>query len=335
MTRRERVERVYRLEKADRIPFVPAIYEHKGWLIGRSPSEICRNADYLHAGLRREVEVYDPDMLVVGVDVYNVEAEAIGCQVVYFEDLMSVPAIVKPLIEELGDLAKLRLPDPERDGRMPLYLEVAGALARELGGEMIVRGAVTGPYSMAAELAGTERFLAATVEVPGVARALIEFAAGVTVIFGQAFLKRGVQPIIFDSRATPRLASPRVFREMVAPVYRDIVMPKLKAPLIIGGDTTPVLDDLIATGAAQLLADRPSNLLKFREKCLAARVPFRANVDARLVHSGPPEAVRRQALEILGQCQDHPGFLLGCGVVAYDTPPEHVLAIRQAIDGAG
>lgn len=48
MTKRERVEAVYGLKKADRIPFVPAIYEHKGALIGKSPSEICRNADYLY-----------------------------------------------------------------------------------------------------------------------------------------------------------------------------------------------------------------------------------------------------------------------------------------------
>ncbi|MEK7404117.1 MAG: hypothetical protein AAB225_03325 [Acidobacteriota bacterium] len=49
MTKRERVEAVYRLEKADCIPFVPAIYEHKGALVGKTPSEICRNADYLYA----------------------------------------------------------------------------------------------------------------------------------------------------------------------------------------------------------------------------------------------------------------------------------------------
>ena len=71
MTKRRRVEMVYSLEKADRIPFVPAIYEHKGALVGKSPSEICRNSEYLYAGLKKELETYDPDMLVIGIDVYN------------------------------------------------------------------------------------------------------------------------------------------------------------------------------------------------------------------------------------------------------------------------
>ena len=338
MTRRERVERVYRLEKTDRIPFVPAIYEHKAWLAGKSPSAVCRNAEYLHAALERELDVYGADMLVVGIDVYNVEAEAVGAEVVYFEDTNDVPAIVAPLIEDAAGLERLGVPDPERDGRMPVCLQAAGALAREHGAEMILRGAVTGPYSMAAALAGTERFVMATVEEPAFAARLMAFCAQVTVAFGKAFLARGVEPIVFDSQATPGLASPRIFRQMVMPLYRDFVIPELKAaggrwmPLIIGGNTTPILPELIATGASQLLCDRPASLEKFREHCGRARVPFRANVDARLVDAGPPAEVRRQALEILRECKDHPGFLLGCGVVAYDGNPEHVHAIRQAID---
>ena len=40
----------------------PPFYEHKGALAGKSPSRICRNAEYLYAGLRREFELYHPDM---------------------------------------------------------------------------------------------------------------------------------------------------------------------------------------------------------------------------------------------------------------------------------
>ena len=336
MTKRERVEAVYGLRKADRIPFVPAIYEHKGALVGKTPSEVCRNADYLYAGLKKELEVYDPDMLVIGIDVYNVEAEAMGAPVVYFDD-NTVPAIVDPFVTRPDDMAKLRVADPETDARMPVYLRVAEALGRELGAEMILRGAVTGPYSMASALVGTQKFILATMEEPEFCEKLIAFCARATVDFGKAFLKRGVEPILFDSYATPTLASPRLFRTMVTPIYRDFVIPELKAaggrymPFIIGGNTTPVIDDLIASGAAQYLCDRPASLEKWREKALRAGVPFRANVDARLVNTGPVSEIRRQSLEILRECKDHPGFLLGCGVVAYDGRVEYVKAISQAI----
>ena len=335
--KRLRVERVYRLEPPDRIPFVPAIYEHKARLIGRTPSEICRNPELLRAALERELAVYDPDMLVVGVDVYNVEAEALGCQVRYFDDAPAVPAITRPLLEGPGDLAKLRLPDPETDGRMPLHLEVAGALVRDHGAEMIIRGAVIGPYSLASELAGPEKLAMAAVEAPGFTRELLAFAGRVTARYGAAFLRRGAEAILFDSRAAPPLLSPRLFRELVLPVYRDHVIPELKAagarylPLIIGGDTTRILGDLLATGATQVLCDAPADLDAFKRACAAAGVPFRANVDARLIHRGPPEAIREEALRLAARCRDFPGFLLGCGIVAYDCPPEHVLALRGAL----
>ena len=338
MTKRERVEAVYDLRPADRIPFVPAIYEHKGALIGKSPSQICRNADYLHAGLLKELEVYDADMLVIGIDVYNVEAEALGCQVVYFDGSNDCPGIVAPLIANPADLRRLGVPDPASAGRMPLYLDVANRLSREIGADVIVRGAVTGPYSMAAELIGAGKFVLLSVEDPAFAREVVDFCAQVTVEFGKAFLQRGVEPIVFDSRATPMLASPRVFRNLALPVYRDYVLPELKAaggrflPLIIGGNTTPIIDDLLATGATQFLSDHPANLAKWCEKALAASVPVRANVDALLVNRGPVAAIRRQAVEILKKFHAHPGFLLGCGVLAYDGQPAHIHAIRHTLE---
>ena len=364
MTKRERVEAVYDLRPADRIPFVPAIYEHKGALIGKSPSQICRNADYLHAGLLKELEVYDADMLVIGIDVYNVEAEALGCQVVYFDGSNDCPGIVAPLIANPADLRRLGVPDPASAGRMPLYLDVANRLSREIGADVIVRGAVTGPYSMAAELIGAGKFVLLSVEDPAFAREVVDFCAQVTVEFGKAFLQRGVEPIVFDSRATPMLASPRVFRNLALPVYRDYVLPELKAaggrflPLIIGGNTTPIIDDLLATGATQFLSDHPANLAKWCEKALAASVGARqcrrAAGEPRTRRGNPPPG-RRDPQEVprasrlparlrrtrlrrpagahpcdpphAGRaCRGRPGFRTGTGVTRHKEKP-----LRQGV----
>jgi uroporphyrinogen decarboxylase len=207
-----------------------------------------------------------------------------------------------------------------------------------MGQDILLRGAITGPYSMAAELVGAEKFVLLTMDDPEFARQVLEFCARVALEFGKAFLSRGVQPIIFDSRATPKMASPRVFRSMVLPAYKDILMPGLKSagakylPLIVGGNTTAIIDDLIATGATQHLSDHPANLAKWCEKSLAAGVAVRANVDALLVNRGPVEAVRKQAVGILKEFHAQPGFMLGCGVVAYDGPAEMVHEIRRTID---
>ncbi len=342
MTKRERVEKTYAFEAVDRFPFVPAVYEHKARLIEKTPSAICRNADLLTESLHRELEVYDPDMLVVGVDVYNVEAEALRCEVRYFEDSGDVPAIVTPLLRGPSDLKKLGYPDPAADGRMPLFVDVAAELNREWGERMIIRGALSGPFSIACALLGTTETLMATVDDPGFVRELIEFSARITVTFGAAFLERGSDIIIFDSKASPAASSPKIFAEYLLPVYRDIVIPELKragaryVPLIIGGDTTRILEELLMCGATQLLCDAGADLAVFRRRCGEEKRAFRANVDAQLVHRASPARIREDALRILDRVDGQRGFLFGCGVVAYDCDPAHVLAIREALfEGVG
>jgi uroporphyrinogen decarboxylase len=178
----------------------------------------------------------------------------------------------------------------------------------------------------------------ATLEDPGFVRDILDFSARAAAVFGQAFLEKGVEPIVFDSKASPGAASPRVFRDFVLPVYRDILMPALRragaryTPLIIGGDTTSILEDLLRTGAGQLLCDAGSDLALFGKRCREERRALRANVDARLVHRGRPDEIKAEALRILRAAAGQPGFLLGCGVVAYDCEPRNVLALREARD---
>jgi uroporphyrinogen decarboxylase len=337
MTKRERVEKTLEFGRADRPPFVPAVYEHKAALIGRTPSEVCRDGGLLEEALLAELAAYDPDILTVGVDVYNVEAEALGCQVRYFEDSNDVPAVVSAPLGRASNFDNLEVPDPEKAGRMPLLLRTAGRLRLEKGSELVVRGALTGPFSLACALLGTEDLLIGTVENPGAIRRLLDFCGQVTIAFGRAFLARGAAVVIFDSKASPGAASPRVFREFVLPVYRELVMPALAAagakhvPLIVGGNTTPILEDLLLTGAGQLLCDAGSDLEVFKKRCREERRPFRVSVDARLVHRGRPDEVKAEALRLLRVVQGQPGLLFGCGVVAYDTPTENVLALRAAL----
>lgn len=338
MTKRERVEKTFAFEPVDKVPFVPAIYEHKARLIGRSPSEVARSGELLVEALEKELETYDPDVLTVGLDVYNVEAEAAGCAVRYFGTEPDVPAVAGPVLEGPGGIGRLRRPDPGRDGRMPLFLDAAARLAGGRGRDLVVRGAVTGPFSLACALAGTEELLVATVEDPAFVRRLLAFASGVAVDFGTAFLERGVDPVLFDSKATPAAASPRVFREFVLPAYRDLVVPALRAagarmlPLIIGGDTTVILDELLATGAGQLLCDAGADLDRFIARCAEEKRALRASVDARLVHTGRPGRIREEARGLLLRLVGRTGVLFGCGVVAYDCEPQNILALRDARD---
>lgn len=332
------MNKVLSMEIGERIPFCPAIYEHKGFLIGKTPSEICRDPELLVEGLLAEYERYKPDFLTVGIDVYNVEAEALGCKIVYFDDSPDVPGVEDYPIKNLADIDKLKIPDPTKDGRMPLYLEAAKKLHEKVGHEIKIRGAITGPFSLASELMGAENFIVMTMQDPQYTVKLMEFTARVAAAFGKAFIDIGIDPIIFDSRAMPPLCSPQIFQDIVSKVYKRILIPELKKagakqiPLIIGGDTTPILDAIIDTDTTQILCDFEGDIELFKKKAIDNNLPMRVNVDPRLLHLGPIEKIQDFTMNILNKCWDHPGFILGTGVAAYDCPPEHIDAVRECLE---
>jgi uroporphyrinogen decarboxylase len=134
---RSEIETILRCGEPRKVPlFLPAIYEHKAWFIGSTPSAISRDANLLAKAVLAEHEAIGPDALVVGVDVYNLEAEAVGCKVTFYEgDDTSIPGISpgNHLLHVGDDLTHAPIPNPLKDGRMPVNLEAVRQVRRALG----------------------------------------------------------------------------------------------------------------------------------------------------------------------------------------------------------
>ena len=83
---RAEIENTLRCGPPRAVPlFLPAIYEHKAWFIQSTPSAFSRDGDLLTRALLAEYEAIGPDALAIGVDVYNLEAESVGCTVSFYE----------------------------------------------------------------------------------------------------------------------------------------------------------------------------------------------------------------------------------------------------------
>ena len=337
LTPRQRIERLLEGKTVDRVPFCPAVYEHKAALIGVRPSEMCRDADLFEKALIREVEIYDPDMLVVGCDVYNVEAEAAGCEVLY-PDSTGVPAVRTRAVGPGADISVLASPDPARDGRMPLHLEVGRRIQARFGQERIVRGALTAPFSMAAELAGPEELLIALLDRPVWAGELLRFTAGVCKSYGRAFADRGLGVILFDSHASPPMTYPEIYRKIIRPPTAEVIryfrhdlgIPLV--PYIMGGDTGPLLEDIVRTGTNNILCDYTADLGIFVQRLKDEPILLRANISPALLVAQPVEAIRSKVREVVAAGRAHPRFLMGTGILPYDIPPEKVLAVRDTLE---
>lgn len=334
MNAKQRFAAVSRGERTDRIPFLPTIFEHSAKLIGKTPSQTARDVDLLAEAQIKAYELYRHDSVTVGIDVYNIEAEALGCEIKYHGD-NSIPGVIShPFSQGVspddiaysGDL-----------GRIGILLKSAEKINYAIGSEVGVGIGVSGPFSIAAELIGYENMIIQCMDddeaVHRMLGAILEFQKK----YCLDIINKGLGVAIFESWAAPPLISPDVYREFAKPyeteLIRFIKSNNLAAvPLIIGGDTTAIADDIIETGTTLLIADYKTDVSAFIEKASRSDLLVRGNIDPKVVQNGTKEEILLHVKRILDKVGDYRKFVLGTGVIPYDTPSENILLIRRYLE---
>lgn len=334
MTPRERMMRLAQGKLPDRVPFVPTIYEHAAALIGVTPSEMAKSKELIIKGQLAAYELYGHDLVAVGIDIYNLEAEALGCKIQYFAN-KSIPSVCSHILSKDKEaLHELTVPDPEAAGRMPLLLEAAAAIQQEIGGEVLVSAAAIGPFTLAALLRGFEPFILDLLRDPSYAGEVLDFATEVSAAFGKAMVKRGLGVAINDSWITPPLLSPKLYKNFVLERHQKLIkeLKEAGAPnvgLISGGNTQPISEYLVQTGSSLIMADHGVDLAAYKAKAEAAGMTLRGNVKSSLMETGTEEEIIAQAREVLAVGAPGGRFVFGCGVVPLDTDPARVLLLKK------
>jgi uroporphyrinogen decarboxylase len=314
-----------------KIPFTPAVYEHAARFVGRTPWEVSRDAELLFAAHRAAWLEYRHQVLAVGIDIYNLEAEAYGA-VIERPDGNGIPAVHTPPLAGFDD--KLAPFDPQRDGRIAMVIAVGQRLRRELL-EADVRIPVAGPFSIAFNLRGINALCEdAALEPEQTARFLWRLAenqAG----FCRAIAAAGLDIAFFESAAAPPLLSPQQFHDLELPALKRALEIAAECvghpvPCIMGGNTFPVLDDLLATGTGFLICNVETDQRAFVERT-PPRVRVRVNMDSGAVVSPDRARLCREVDRILAFAAGRPNCLLGTGALPFETPPDNIHLIRDYI----
>jgi len=342
MTPLERLRRSNRFEEPDRVPILLQIHEHAAKLAGLPVKAICTNpVAHVYSQLVA-LDRYGHDLPCSFADVYNIEAEALGCTLRYPGE--TFPEIVERALEDKGALAWLEVPDGTRQGRMPWVLAVNDILGERLGDVMGIYGAVSAPFSVAVNLRGFEQLIVDTYEDPDFVHQLMEFVTEVVISFGRLQLKRGaMSTTLIDAWAAPPLVNLKVFDEFVLP-YTARALGALKPPGVSWGGiwgcsyVNPwqgLIRRVIAAGSGNVRAfgkdtERGVPLAEMKELLARHRRPMLCTVTAELMHYGPPTAIAEKTREYIQAAAPGGGFTIYAAMVPIETPPEHLDAFIRA-----
>jgi uroporphyrinogen-III decarboxylase len=308
--------------------FIPVVYEHAAKFIGRRPWEVSRSADLLAEAHAAAYAAYRHTPVVAGIDVYNVEAEAYGA-VVGTPQGNEVPSVMGQLCQHATDLCGLAWPDAASSGRFPLVMEAAARLKEQCPGAEI-RIPLSGPFSIACALVGFQGILTEVLMNPdAVAAALRHLAAG-QVEACRTFASRGFRVMFFDSAGCPPIITADSFRSVVLPALCDMMagvrnLMNETPPLILGGNTASILEDLLSTGTEYVICPAETDRETFMEIMKTyPQVTVRMNTPARLFASNDREALRADMEYMAKLAAGQPAAVLGSGVLPFDADPSMV-----------
>jgi uroporphyrinogen decarboxylase len=317
-----------------KIPFSISVYEHAARLIGSSPWEVSRDGDLLYQAHREAYLRYRHFPVVVGIDIYNLEAEAYGCKVRRPAG-NGIPAVTQPLFPSLEAALALRPFSPDA-GRLPVFIEAGRRLAAEFP-EADVRLPVSGPYSIATSLLGLEELTLGVALAPNRVRDFLLRLIPGQLAFSTAIRRAGLDVAFFESAAAPPLLSPAQFAAVELPALKEALrgiagIVGHPVPCIIGGDTAPILDSILETGTDFVICPAETDRVRFlRHLAGHPLVKVRVNLSPVLYTSGAPADILADVDRVIALAAGRPSVLLGTGAVPYETPPENLLLIRDYV----
>jgi uroporphyrinogen decarboxylase len=211
----------------------------------------------------------------------------------------------------------------------------AAARLRETCPGAEIRIPLSGPFSIACALVGFQGILTEVLTNPdAVAGALRHLVAGQLEVC-RTFASLGFRVMFFDSAASPPIISSDSFHSVVFPALHEMVagargLTNESPPLILGGDTTGILDDLLRTGTEYVICPAETDRAAFMgvmEK--HPSVTVRLNTPAVLFASDNREALRAELLSLAAIAGGRPATVLGSGVLPYDADPAMVLYAQE------
>ena len=329
LTGRQLVRAAFLGERTERAPWVPFVGCHAATLLGVAADEYLKSADLVRDGVQAAIDRYQPDGIPVFFDL-QVEAEILGCQLNWAAE--TPPSVTEHPLTGGRSLEDLAVPSADA-GRMPVILEATRAI-RAANPDIALYGLVTGPFTMALHLQGTDIFMRMFDE-PDYVERLLNFTSRVAQAASRYYLEAGCDVIAIVDPMTSQIG-PDQFQDFVTPymkrVFASIREQGALSSFFVCGHAQQNVHAMCHTKPDNICVDENIPLDYVRDICRQHDMSFGGNLQLTTVLLlGKPEDAEKNAVECLA-VGENTGFVLAPGCdIPFATPPENLEAVGRLV----
>jgi MtaA/CmuA family methyltransferase len=327
MRGKELVNAAFHLKKTDEVPWVPFVGCHGAKLLNISATEYLKSEKHIFDGVSRAIEMYQPDGIPVLFDL-QLEAEALGCDLIWADD--NPPAVVSHVLLQGKALSELKVPSAS-DGRMPIAIKATKAL-REKHPDIALYGLITGPFTLALHLLGTDIFMK-MMESPDEIIELLNFTKEVGKAMAGYYIDAGCDVIAVVDPMTSQI-DPGSFEMFVNPpaneIFEHIRKKGALSSFFVCGHAQQNIEAMCNCKPDNISIDENIPLDFVKEIALKHKISFGGNIKLTVVLlMGTPEDAQLNALECIDLGGDT-GFILAPGCdMPLETPSENIKAVGE------
>ena len=336
MTPKELLLATLKCKPTPRPAWIPFAGAYASRLKGYTATEMFQSADKLTECLLEVNRMFKPDGECCIFDL-QIEAEVLGCDLVWADD--GPPSVAShPLATEMGDTpvvpCECTLPGPN-DGRIPLVCEAMRRVKKEIGDTTALYGLITGPFTLASHLRGTDIFLDMLLDDQFV-HDLLDYCYKAACKMAEYFIDAGMDVIAVVDPLISQISTEH-FEEFCSEPFTklfDHIREKgAYSSFFVCGDATRNIEVMCKTGCDSISVDENVNFKPAKEICDKYSVAFGGNIPlTTIMLHGTQMDNMKYCVDLIDSIENKNGLIVATGCdMPYGVPFENTIGCMQAV----
>ena len=330
MTGKERIYKVFRNKKVDKLPWVPFAGVHAGKLKDYTAREVLQDKDKLLESLLEVNKIYRPDGQPVIFDL-QVEAEILGCELKWAED--APPTVASHPLSDTSEIPD-KIP-AEDEGRLAMIVDVMKKMKTEVGGDTALYGLICGPFTLASHLRGTNLFMDMITD-PEYVKELLAYTVKVSIAIAKYYIDAGMDVIAAVDPMVSQI-SPVHFKEFLndpfSKLFDYIAEEGALSSFFVCGNASNNIEEMCLTKPDSVSVDENVDLAAAKKITDKYEIVIGGNIPlTTIMLFGTQQDNMKCVVDLIDSLYNTDNLIIAPGCdMPYDVPIDNTVAIEQAV----